>query len=139
VGAERSPTESVDVRRVVQEVIRSIDPRPGFEVRSSGALPTLETQRVPLERVFQNLLQNALTHHDRDRGLVTVSSELRDGVVHFTVADDGPGIPESDRERIFEMFSRLVAGSGWRTISRAGCASNSPGPPLPLTPPIPRP
>lgn len=59
-----------------------------------------------LGRAVSNLVQNA----DRyGNGLVRVSLEQQGQDLLLHVDDDGPGIPESDRERIFEPFSRLDA------------------------------
>jgi signal transduction histidine kinase len=61
-----------------------------------------------LERVVTNLVQNAVEHGGRH---VTV----RVGGAAFEVADDGPGIPPEERERVFEPFHRLrprPTGSG---------------------------
>jgi len=52
-----------------------------------------------------NLLDNAV-RHARDRIVVTLD-ERPDGGVELTVADDGPGVPPADRDRIFERFTRL--------------------------------
>ncbi|MGO4426238.1 sensor histidine kinase, partial [Streptomyces sp. MCAF7] len=41
------------------------------------------------------------------RTTVSVGVAVRDGMVELSVDDDGPGIPESDRERVFERFTRL--------------------------------
>jgi signal transduction histidine kinase len=64
--------------------------------------------RGQLERVLANLLDNARRHA---RSAVTVSVRRSDGAqgaqAVLTVADDGDGVPEGDRERIFERFVRL--------------------------------
>ncbi|MEV1168535.1 HAMP domain-containing sensor histidine kinase [Nonomuraea sp. NPDC049784] len=57
-----------------------------------------------LARLLTNLLDNA-QRHARDR--VDVAVRRDNGQALLTVSDDGPGIPESDRERIFERFTRL--------------------------------
>jgi signal transduction histidine kinase len=57
-----------------------------------------------LGRIVRNLLDNA-ARHARSRIMVTLSE--RDGRVELAVADDGPGIPPAERERIFERFTRL--------------------------------
>ena len=57
-----------------------------------------------LRRVLRNLGDNAARHAD---GQVAFSVAERDGVVRLRVEDDGPGIPEADRERVFERFVRL--------------------------------
>jgi signal transduction histidine kinase len=61
--------------------------------------------RPALERLVRNLRDNA-ERHARGRVEVTVR-RARDGRVELTVMDDGPGIPEPDREQVFERFTRL--------------------------------
>jgi signal transduction histidine kinase len=57
-----------------------------------------------LRRVLRNLGDNAARHA---AGRLAFSLAERDGLVLLGVEDDGPGIPEADRERVFERFVRL--------------------------------
>jgi signal transduction histidine kinase len=59
---------------------------------------------VQLRRAVRNVLENAQRHA---RQQIAVSLIEQAGEALLTVADDGPGIPESDSERIFERFTRL--------------------------------
>ena len=67
---------------------------------------------------MQNLVGNAIKHHDRPaEGNIRVEASPSGNVVEFAVIDDGPGIPEQFRERVFGMFQTLrprdeVEGSG---------------------------
>ncbi|RMB18075.1 PAS domain S-box protein [Haloplanus aerogenes] len=54
-----------------------------------------------LSSVFRNLLNNAVQHNDKDRPVVEVTIRERADEVEVTVADNGPGVPESQRETIF--------------------------------------
>jgi signal transduction histidine kinase len=69
-------------------------------VEGSGAV---RGSRRQLERVVRNLLDNA-GRHARAAVAVTVASG------RLVVDDDGPGVPEGDRERVFERFCRLDEG-----------------------------
>jgi len=60
--------------------------------------------RSALTRLVTNLVDNALRH---TASIVTVEITASFGKVTVTVADDGPGIPAEDRERVFERFTRL--------------------------------
>jgi signal transduction histidine kinase len=57
-----------------------------------------------LERVVANLLDNAERH-----AASSIAVELRtvDGAAELVVADDGPGIPEAERKRVFDRFTRV--------------------------------
>ncbi|MGH8883258.1 MAG: sensor histidine kinase, partial [Stackebrandtia sp.] len=57
-----------------------------------------------LHRIFTNLIDNAV-RHAADR--VVVECRRGEDSVTVTVADDGPGIPEADRKRVFDRFTRL--------------------------------
>lgn len=72
--------------------------------------------RTQLARMMQNLVDNAARHA---RSEVTVRIGEFDGAVVLRVDDDGPGIAEADRDRVFTPFQRLddarsreVGGSG---------------------------
>lgn len=55
-----------------------------------------------LARVLSNLLTNAVEHNDSSTPHVRVSVETEDDTAIVRVADDGPGIPEADRDSLFE-------------------------------------
>lgn len=76
----------------------------------SGAVP-VDAWEPGVRSLLDNLIENAVRHGRRD-GSVAVS--LHDGPLpELVVEDDGPGIPEAERERIFEAFVRLAdAGEG---------------------------
>ncbi|MFC7073225.1 PAS domain S-box protein [Halovenus rubra] len=72
---------------------------------------TVEGDPSRLEQLFENLFRNAIEHAG-DEVEITVTAV--DGAVGFAVADDGPGIPEADREQIFNPgFSTAEDGTGF--------------------------
>jgi signal transduction histidine kinase len=86
----------------------------GVQAEWDGRLPRLTSAIAPdvpdvvadvdvLRRVFDNLLMNARVHAGRD-ATVTLRAERSGDSVRITVADDGPGIPAANAERIFEPF-----------------------------------
>jgi len=76
-----------------------------------GAL--VKGDRDRLAQVFINLISNGIKHNTNPQPRVVVASRIRDGLYEVRVSDNGPGIPERDRERIFAKFSR---GSGSRRV-----------------------
>lgn len=86
-------------RPEVTVVVEPGEPAPGEVAGSRGQLG----------RVLANLLDNA---HRHARSAVTVTVRRAGGQVVVEVADDGDGVPEADRERIFERFVRLDDARG---------------------------
>ncbi|TMA43248.1 MAG: hypothetical protein E6J83_10490 [Deltaproteobacteria bacterium] len=72
-------------------------------------LPELETDGTKLRTVLKNLVGNAIKF--TERGQVTITAELADGAVVFTVADTGIGIRQEDLPVIFEMFRQLESAN----------------------------
>jgi len=119
IGRTQTPKEVVEVDEVLTEIASSmLDLPEGFEVTWDGTtMPTLETYRTLLSQVLFNLINNAIKHHDEEQGCVQVTVAERPDDYLFRVIDDGPGVPEEYRERIFSLFSTLrrrdeVEGSG---------------------------
>ncbi|MDT0575569.1 ATP-binding protein [Croceicoccus sp. F390] len=75
-----------------------------FAVRGAPASATMVTgDAARLERVLENLIDNAASFSPPQGSVVVAFNERRDWV-EMTVTDDGPGIEPADRERIFERF-----------------------------------
>jgi signal transduction histidine kinase len=70
-----------------------------------------------LRRVLENLLDNALRHAPEDSS-IRVTSRLCDGSVELRVADQGAGVPESMRERVFDPFVQVESTD--RSVTRSG-------------------
>jgi signal transduction histidine kinase len=76
-------------------------------------LPRVSADPARLERVFLNLLSNALKYSLGD-ALVIVRARAVDEMVEVTVTDQGPGVPPEELPHLFERFYR-VPHSGART------------------------
>jgi two-component system sensor histidine kinase KdpD len=111
-GKAEPHREAVDLAGILEAARHSIGP--GGEAVRLGLdadLPPLSADRVQLERAFANLLDNAVVHGGGQP--VLVRSRLVGGRVVVRVVDRGPGIPDGQRERIFEPFYRVARdGSG---------------------------
>jgi signal transduction histidine kinase len=105
-GAGSSEHVPVDVAElVVEEARRRAPDREGVAIDVDAPSPVLvHGSRTQLRRAVVNLLDNAGRHA---RATVRIAVHQRDDRVRLLVDDDGPGIPEADRERVFERFTRL--------------------------------
>jgi PAS domain S-box-containing protein len=97
--------------------ILELQPLPnGFDLSLLLDVPPLQAAQTPLETVLRNLLSNAVKHHDRGQGHIQVRASTDDNHCQIDVEDDGPGVPEQAKERIFKLFQTLTStergGSG---------------------------
>jgi two-component system nitrogen regulation sensor histidine kinase NtrY len=85
-----------------------------IEQRAAGDIPLVRLDPEQIRRVVINLVDNAVEVMDRT-GRITVETQLDrpNGVVRLTVADDGPGIPPAERDKLFlPYYSTKRRGSG---------------------------
>lgn len=81
----------------------------GAEIRIEP-LPQIESDRLAVEQIFSNLLDNAVKYLKPGHiGRVVVSGEEKIGFAIIRVSDNGRGIAPEDRERVFELFRRAGA------------------------------
>jgi len=72
-----------------------------------GELPTITSDRLALEQVFSNLMDNAVKYLRAGvPGSIEVRATDSDGAIIYEVHDNGRGIDAKDRERIFDLFRR---------------------------------
>jgi PAS domain S-box-containing protein len=101
---------------LMEDVLALLSPK-GFTVSVSPSFAQIEVCRMPLQQILMNLIGNAIKHHHKKTGKITVTVEQDGGFHAFAVQDDGPGIGAPFHNQIFEMFRTLrprdqVEGSG---------------------------
>ncbi|MEX2618016.1 MAG: ATP-binding protein [Alphaproteobacteria bacterium] len=97
------PSRIVDIAALVDSVAADLADT-GMDIACDPAERIDITGRPDaLKRVFRNLIENAVAYGQRAR--VAISTSQGDAII--TIEDDGPGIPEAARERVFEPFVRL--------------------------------
>lgn len=112
-GQEQRPFEPVALGPILTEIAETFAPL----AEDKGQDLTLET--VPADAVVMgdgpmlaqmaaNLVQNAITHCPPGTH-IGLAAEAADGAVRLVVQDDGPGIPEAARKRVFDPFYRADA------------------------------
>ncbi len=107
----------VDVEALVGEVLTSLRPLIGHHHRAISGPPRLHAlaDAPRLRQIVEHLVENAVKYAP---GETTISIDwgLVEGLVHIGVSDEGPGIPEEWRERVFEPYARrdthTARGSG---------------------------
>jgi signal transduction histidine kinase len=100
--------EQLGLSGFVDGVLRESRAHTPDEVRLTAQVPAdlrLEADPERLHQVLTNLLDNAV-RHSPPGGEVVVSAEPTPSGVRLSVTDNGPGIPTTERERVFERFTR---------------------------------
>lgn len=112
VGHLPRPTEPVDLNEVVEGVLADMEElivKAGV-ITERQTMPKLRIPKTLLTQIFYNLLGNAIRYAGSDGNPIETGGERRGDLVRLYVRDHGPGIPESERSRIFETFYRGDAG-----------------------------
>lgn len=101
-GIERAP---VPVSELLADLADVFDPEPPLSLSfDCGGVDSLPANREALELALRNLIANAL-RHARER--VAVNVRRGEEGYAIEVDDDGEGVPEADRERVFQPFAQL--------------------------------
>ena len=89
-----------------------------FDLRFEGIVPPLETDESKVRQILSNLIENAIKYSPPD-SRITIRETLADDGRVLSVEDEGGGIPDDSRERVFERFyqvdqtsTRRVGGTG---------------------------
>ena len=110
-GSAEPRLEPVDLPGVLEAARESLGgDAEVVTLRVGEEIPALTADPVQLERAFANLFANAVRHGGGQP--VLVRSREVGGRLVVRVVDQGPGIPEPERERIFEPFYRREGGGG---------------------------
>jgi PAS domain S-box-containing protein len=106
-GEQVDETKPVGLANVAQNSWQTVDTEQA--VLETNTLRTVEADRSRLRQLFENLYRNAVEHGGEE--MVVSVGAMDDG---FYVTDTGPGIPESDREKIFRAgYSTSTDGTGF--------------------------
>jgi len=112
-GQEGEAPLEIDLAQLLEDVVAGVA-RQGAGVELQTERPLAVTLRPgAMKRCLTNLIDNAV----RYGSAVKVAAARRGGAIEVAVEDDGPGIPEAERERVFRPFVRLDAA---RSPNRGG-------------------
>jgi signal transduction histidine kinase len=105
------PVEPASVaRRAILRVTPAAEARQvRLELETAAGLPLCATDASRLEQILVNLLGNAITHTP-EGSAVGVAIAAQGTMVEYVVEDEGSGIPESEVERIFDIYVTKAAG-----------------------------
>lgn len=107
--------EDLELKPFVNDLLELVENRQSF----SFDVPDVSVYlpRIALQIVLLNLINNAIRHHDKGKGKISIHVTGKKSGSLFEVSNDGPGIDDKFSEKIFKMFETLrprdeVEGSG---------------------------
>ncbi len=101
-----------DVRDIINQSVRGLErelTQYTVNVRVEEDVPLLKLDFVLIEQALTNLIHNAALYTPKGTEII-VRSFLEEGKCAISVADNGPGLPEEDTEKVFEKFYRSANG-----------------------------
>lgn len=108
-----------DVQKFLTDLVRGLEGSADRQFELSAPVTgTLDADEDRIAQVIRNLTGNAIEHTSAG-GLVRLRAVARGARLELAVEDDGPGIPEAERERIFDRFHR-TDGSRSRSLGGSG-------------------
>jgi signal transduction histidine kinase len=124
VGRDNEPAKTMQLKLIVTECCDYLVLSKKFIINVVDCEITLPKPTLLL--ILQHLISNAVKHHDKDHGVITVGCISSKNGYQLSVTDDGPGISPAFHEKIFRIFQTLksndeleASGLGLAIIQKA--------------------
>jgi signal transduction histidine kinase len=109
-GRRMIAPEKLDLTQMIAQIEASLTQQiehRGATLTVEGALPTIVSDRLAIEQIFSNLIENAVKYLSDDRpGRIVVRGRQHGQRVTYEIEDNGRGIAASDHQRVFDLFRR---------------------------------
>ena len=109
-GRRNITPEPLDMAALVdgiRDTLRHRLDETGGEITVEGTLPAIKSDRLAIEQVFANVIENAVKYAHKSRAIrVTVRGRTAGSRAIFEIADNGRGIDPRDHARVFDLFRR---------------------------------
>ncbi len=105
---DKNPTSVVEIveRSVHLSNIEAAKKNTRIEMRKPSGDPIIDVDRNKIRQVVDNLISNAVKYSPKG-SLITVTIHTDETLAIFSVSDDGPGIPDGERHKLFKDYGRL--------------------------------
>ena len=99
--------------RLGEQIERLLAAQPSVSVTTDGTIPSVDVVADDLlEAVFRNVLKNAVQHNDTDHPKIAIAASADADHVTIRIADNGPGIPDERKERVFGRGEQGLESAG---------------------------
>jgi signal transduction histidine kinase len=109
LGTKREPFKLIDCHAILSQAIANLNVaiRENHAITTDDNLPTVTADPAQMKQLFQNLIGNAIKFRRDESPRIHVSAERKENEWVFSVRDNGIGIEQQYKNRIFEIFQRL--------------------------------
>ncbi|MCH8905073.1 MAG: AAA family ATPase, partial [Bacteroidetes bacterium] len=106
-GREKVEKKDLDLNKVVQNMIDLLAAPDHIKITIKNKLPNYKGDQTQIQQVFQNIIGNAIKYNDKEKGVIEIDCVEEESHYKFNITDNGPGIKEKDKERIFNIFQMV--------------------------------
>jgi PAS domain S-box-containing protein len=100
----------INLSILLEEVLYSLKHLPGYDamevVKEVDRNLEIFSDQLLVQSILQNLIHNAINYRSKKEARVTIQAVRNEGDVELTIADNGLGIPDEIKSKVFEMFYR---------------------------------
>ncbi|APD07259.1 phytochrome-like protein cph1 [Flavobacteriaceae bacterium UJ101] len=94
----------IDTDAAITQILSNISIPENIKVIRDVKLPTVLSDEVSLNQIFRNLITNAIKYNDKENGYIEFGCKETNRSFIFSVKDNGIGIPDVEREKVFNLF-----------------------------------
>jgi signal transduction histidine kinase len=98
-------TENFDTQDVLEQIIDLLNIKFDCEINLPEDNLIVYCNRGAFQQIFFNLIGNSLKYNNQEKIIIDITGREENGYYHFSVSDNGIGIPENKQEAIFDLFT----------------------------------
>lgn len=106
IGKSRVEVYDVNIDKLIDDISESLHKPDHFSIIKNN-LPVIKGDKYRLQQLFQNLITNALSYNDKEKGIIEIGFKEQREFWEFYVKDNGKGINEKYFNKIFKIFEKL--------------------------------
>jgi signal transduction histidine kinase len=97
----------IDLNKICIEIVKEYSINKNVVIQFDTAMPKVQYNEFALTQILHNLVNNAVKYNDKPICQLAITCADKNGFYEISVTDNGPGIKDSDREKIFDLFENL--------------------------------
>lgn len=106
-NVSRTPETNVDINILTTEILSSLQLPENITITIPYTLPIIKSDPVKIQKIFQNLINNAIQAMNKDKGEIGIEYEEKLNFWEFRIKDNGVGIAKKYHDKIFQIFQTL--------------------------------